>query len=405
MSAVYVMETSRTPIGRAIKGVFSNERPENLAKSAVQSLMAKVPEVAPSDIDELILGVGVPGGQQGSNLARVVAVLMGWDTVPAHVVSRYCASSTQAIRSAAQAIMSGEEHCVIAAGVESISSMALTDVDNLPGSKSPVFETAIQRTEAFSRQGGLWQDPREKNQLPNIYISMGETAENLASIFGISRRDQDDYALRSQTLAEKARQDGFWSREIDPYQLQNGSKVTEDESPRPSTSAAGLAGLDPVFREAGTVTAGNACPLNDGASALLLASEDFVQKHGVKPRARILGGAASAISPEIMGQGPVGAIEKLESKLGLRGRVEQYEINEAFAVQVLANIRTLGVDVEKVNLNGGSIAVGHPYGMTGARIAGTLINSLETHDHEIGIEAMCVAGGQGMAIAFERIGN
>ena len=405
MSAVYVMETSRTPIGRAIKGVFSNERPENLAKSAVQSLMAKVPEVAPSDIDELILGVGVPGGQQGSNLARVVAVLMGWDTVPAHVVSRYCASSTQAFRSAAQAIMSGEEHCVIAAGVESISSMALTDVDNLPGSKSPVFETAIQRTEAFSRQGGLWQDPREKNQLPNIYISMGETAENLANIFGISRQDQDDYALRSQTLAEKARQDGFWSREIDPYQLQNGSKVTEDESPRPSTSAAGLAGLDPVFREAGTVTAGNACPLNDGASALLLASEDFVQKHGVKPRARILGGAASAISPEIMGQGPVGAIEKLESKLGLRGRVEQYEINEAFAVQVLANIRTLGLDLEKVNLNGGSIAVGHPYGMTGARIAGTLINSLETHDHEIGIEAMCVAGGQGMAIAFERIGN
>ena len=405
MSAVYVIETSRTPIGRAFKGVFSNERPENLAKSAVQSLMAKVPEVAPSDIDELILGVGVPGGQQGSNLARVVAVLMGWDTVPAHVVSRYCASSSQAIRSAAQAIMSGEEHCVIAAGVESISSMALTDVDNLPGSKSPVFETAIQRTEAFSRQGGLWQDPREKNQLPNIYISMGETAENLANLFDISRRDQDDYALRSQTLAEKARQDGFWSREIDPYQLQNGSKVTEDESPRPSTSAAGLAGLDPVFREAGTVTAGNACPLNDGASALLLASEDFVQKHGVKPRARILGGAASAISPEIMGQGPVGAIEKLESKLGLRGRVEQYEINEAFAVQVLANIRTLGVDVEKVNLNGGSIAVGHPYGMTGARIAGTLINSLETHDHEIGIEAMCVAGGQGMAIAFERIGN
>lgn len=405
MKAVYVIETSRTPIGRAFKGRMVDERPEDLAVSTVQSLMAKVPEIGPLDVDELILGVGVPGGQQGSNLARVVAVLMGWDNVPAHVVSRYCASSTQAIRSAAQAIMSGEEHCVIAAGVESISSMAITDVDNFPNSKSPAFDDAIQRTSKTSYEGKLWEDPRASNLLPNVYISMGETAENLAGLLGISRKDQDEYALRSQMLAESAYKNGFWNREIDPYRLRDGSQMTEDESRRPSTSAEGLAGLDPVFRASGTVTAGNACPLNDGAASVMLASETFVQKHGLKPRARILGGATSALSPEIMGQGPVGAIEKLESRLGLSGRVDQYEINEAFAVQVLANIRALDIDVEKVNLNGGSIAVGHPYGMTGARIAGTLINSLETRDHEIGIEAMCVAGGQGMAIAIERMSN
>jgi acetyl-CoA C-acetyltransferase len=405
MSAVYVIETSRTPIGRAFKGSMVNERPENLAASSVGSLMAKVPEIGPHDTDELILGVGVPGGQQGSNLARVVAVLMGWDSVPAHVVSRYCASSTQAIRSAAHAIMSGEENCVIAAGVESISSMAVTDVDNLANAKSPAFETAMRRTKTNSDNGELWQDPRESNLLPDVYISMGETAENLAGLFGISRQDQDDYALRSQMLSESAFQSGFWSQEIDSYQLRDGSQMTEDESRRPSTSAEGLINLAPVFRENGTVTAGNACPLNDGAASIMLASEDFVSKHGLKPRARILGGETSAISPEIMGQGPVGAIEKLERRLGLSGQVDQYEINEAFAVQVLANIRALDIDVERVNINGGSLAVGHPYGMTGARIAGTLINSLETHDHEIGIEAMCVAGGQGMAIAIERMGT
>lgn len=405
MSEVYVVATNRTPIGRAFKGTLASERPEDLAVSAIQGLLSKTPNIEPSDIGELILGVGVPGGQQGSNLARVVAILLGWDSVPAHVVSRFCASSTQAIRSAAQAIKSGEEHCIIAAGVESISSMAITDVDNMEGAKSPHFDDAVSRTAEMQKSEALWKDPRKKNQLPDIYISMGQTAENLAGLHSITREEQDEFALRSQYLAAESAKKGFWEREITPYQFADGSAMSSDESPRPSTTSEGLAGLQPVFRENGTVTAGNACPLNDGAAAVMLASEEFVQKHNLQPIARILGGASSALSPEIMGQGPVGAIKTLEKRLGLADKVDQYEINEAFAAQILANVKALEIDLEKVNLNGGSIAVGHPYGMTGARIAGTLINSLEFHQHKIGIEAMCVAGGQGMAIAIERIGQ
>jgi len=401
MDAV-IVATARTPIGRAFKGFFHQTRPEELASAAITSLLAKVPALDPALIDETIMGVGVPGGQQGSNIARVTNIMVGLDDVPAHVVSRFCASSTQAIRSAAQAIWSGEGECFIAAGVESISSMAFTDVDNLSGAHSPAFEKAAARTAASSASLDAWHDPRQQNELPDVYISMGQTAENLANTLGISRLEQDQIALRSQERASQSARIGFWAREITPYQL-GDQLIDTDQSMRPETSLDGLSQLQPAFREQGSVTAGNSCPLNDGAAALLIVSAAFAAKHNLKPVAKILGTSVAALSPEIMGQGPVEAIQKLEHRLGIQGRVDQYEINEAFAVQLAANIRALAIPLEKVNLNGGSIAIGHPYGMTGARIATTLINSLQTHDHKIAIEAMCVAGGQGMAIALERI--
>ena len=401
MDAV-IIETARTPIGRAFKGSLRNTRPEQLAGAALKSLLAKVPELDPTLIDETILGVGVPGGEQGSNLARVTNVLVGLDSVPAHVVSRFCASSAQAIRSAAQAIWSGEGHCFIAAGVESISSMARTDVDNLTGAVSPSFVDAQARTARNALSLDPWQDPRLLSELPDVYIPMGQTAENLANTFGISRQEQDEIALRSQILATHSTESGFWAREISPIETEFGL-FGSDESIRSSTSLDGLAALDSVFRVGGSVTAGNSCPLNDGAAAVLIVSSEFAAKHNLKPVARILGTAVAALSPEIMGQGPVEAIQKLEHRLSLKGKVDQYEINEAFAVQVAANLRALEIPLEKVNVNGGSIAIGHPYGMTGARIAITAINSLQTHGHKIAIEAMCVAGGQGMAIAIERI--
>lgn len=404
MAEPVIVAAARTPIGRAFKGRLAQERPEDLAAAAIAAALDQVPELDASQVEDLVLGCGVAGGMQGSNLARVVAVQLGLDTVPGLTVSRFCASSLQAIRSAAHAITAGEGHVFVAAGVEAISSFAVTDVDNLPGAKSPRFDDARERTLQRAAGGGRWLDPRESGHLPDVYIPMGQTAENLAEVSGIGRREQDAFALRSQQLTARATADGFWAREITPYVTADGTRVDADDSPRPGTDAQALAALAPVFRERGTVTAGNSCPLNDGAAAVIVMSDVRARELGIAPQARILGTGVSAVSPEIMGRGPVGAIRGVLGRLGLSvADVDEFEINEAFAVQVLANAAELGIDLDRVNRNGGSIAVGHPYGMTGARIAGTLLHSLREHDHEIGLEAMCVAGGQGMAMVVERL--
>lgn len=393
-----IVAAARTPIGRATKGSLTDERSEDLTAFAVREAMARVPQLEPQSIDDLILGVGVPGGSQGGNLARIVGVILGWDRVPGVTVSRYCASSLQAIRMAAHAIRSGEGSAFVAAGVESISSLARYNVDGIPGAHSPHFD------DRGSTSSGVWHDPRDDGELPDVYIPMGQTAENLADFIGISRAEQDAWAFRSQQRAAQAIDAGFWSREITPYVTATGAVLTHDESPRPTTTIEGLAALRPVFRPEGTVTAGNSCPLNDGAAAVVVMSQERADELGIAPLARIIGTAVSALSPEIMGNGPVGAISRLLQSTGLSTTdIDEFELNEAFAAQVIANLRLLEIDPEKVNLNGGAIAVGHPYGMTGARIAGTLVNSLSTHDHVIGVEAMCVAGGQGMAMAIERL--
>ena len=403
-----IVATARTPIGRAFKGSFLAERPEDLAASVIAAALAFVPQVDPREIDDLIVGCGVPGGIQGSNLARVIAVQLGWDSVPGVVVSRFCASSLQSIRSAAHAIRAGEGDVFIAAGVESISSFAQTDVDGLPHAHSPHFAAAAQRTGSRAAlnalSGSPWSDPRNDGAMPDVYIQMGQTAENVASLTGISRLDQDNYALRSQSLAAASTASGFWADEINPYRRTDGSLVLTDDSPRPQTTLDALTGLQPAFREGGSVTAGNSCPLNDGAAAVVIMSHERARQLGIVPLARILGTGVSAVSPEIMGTGPVGAMSGLLDRLGMSlGDIDEFEINEAFAVQVLANVQALGIDPERVNVNGGSLAVGHPYGMTGARIATTLVHSLRVHDRQFGLEAMCVAGGQGMALALERM--
>ncbi|TFC44690.1 acetyl-CoA C-acetyltransferase [Cryobacterium sp. TMT1-21] len=404
MPEAVIVATARTPIGRAFKGSFATERPEDLAVAAIQAAVAAVPPLDPREVEDIILGCGVPGGLQGSNLARVIAVQLGWDTVPGLTVSRFCASSLQSIRSAAHAIRSGEGDVFIAAGVESISSFALTDVDNLPGSRSPRFEEAAARSRHRAETAEPWTDPRLDWQLPDVYIQMGQTAENVASLSGISRHDQDQFALRSQTLAAAADARGFWAEEVTPYRRADGKVISADDSPRPGTTLDGLGALQPAFRPGGTVTAGNSCPLNDGAAALVIMSDRRAQQLGIQPLARILGTSVSATSPEIMGTGPVSAIRTLLQRLGMSvADFDEVEINEAFAVQVLSNVRDLGIDPGRVNVNGGSLALGHPYGMTGARIATTLVHSLRVHDRQFGLEAMCVAGGQGMALALERL--
>lgn len=408
MSEPVIVATARTPIGRAFKGSLAAERPENLAAAAITGALEQVPQLDPREIEDLIVGCGVPGGIQGSNLARVIAVQLGWDSVPGVIVSRFCASSLQSIRSAAHAIRSGEGDVFVAAGVESISSFEQTDVDGLPHAHSPNFAAAAERSRVRAKlsaiSGNSWSDPRLDGAMPDVYIQMGQTAENVAALTGISRLDQDNYALRSQSLAAASAVSGFWADEISPYRRADGSIVWADDSPRPSTTLEALAGLQPAFRDGGSVTAGNSCPLNDGAAAVVIMSHTRARELGILPLARILGTGVSAVSPEIMGTGPVGAISRLLDRLGMSlGEIDEFEINEAFAVQVLTNIRALGIDPARVNVNGGSLAVGHPYGMTGARIATTLVHSLRVHDRQFGIEAMCVAGGQGMALALERL--
>jgi acetyl-CoA C-acetyltransferase len=405
MPEAVIVAAARSPIGRAFKGTLTSIRPDDLAVQIVTAALAQVPQLDPADIGDLMLGCGLPGGEQGFNMARVVAVLLGHDHLPGTTVNRYCSSSLQTTRMAFHAIKAGEGDVYISAGVECVSRFVKGNSDSLPDTRNPRFAEAQQRAErASAGAAGPWHDPREDEQLPDIYIAMGETAENVAGLRGITREQQDEFAARSQNLAEKALADGFWQRDITPVTLPDGTVVAADDGPRPGTTIEKLATLQPAFRPDGTVTAGNCCPLNDGAAAVVVMSDVKAAELGLTPLARIVSSGVTALSPEIMGLGPVAASRQALARAGMAiGDIDLVEINEAFAAQVIPSYQELGIDLAKLNVNGGAIAVGHPFGMTGARITTTLLNSLQFHDATLGLETMCVGGGQGMAMIFERL--
>jgi acetyl-CoA C-acetyltransferase len=407
MTEAYIVATARSPIGRAHKGSLKDVRPDDLAALMVAAAVEQVPGLDPARIDDLLLGCGLPGGKQGMNMARIVAVLCGWDTVPGATVTRYCSSSLQTTRMAFHAIKAGEGDVFVSAGVESVSSFATGSSDYIPGVDlhNPVFADALARTEKRAGAGtGLWTDPRLEGVLPDAYISMGQTAENVAALRDVTRADQDEFAARSQQRAQAAIAAGFWARDITPVTLPDGTVVSADDGPRAGTTVETLATLDPVFRPDGTVTAGNACPLNDGAAALVIVSGRVVDELGLQPLARIVSTGVSGLSPEIMGLGPVDASRQALARAGLTvDDMDRVEINEAFAAQVIPSARELGVSDERLNVNGGAIAVGHPFGMTGARITSTLINALADAGGQYGLETMCVGGGQGMAMVLEKL--
>jgi acetyl-CoA C-acetyltransferase len=418
MPDAVIVAAARTPIGRAYKGALRDMRPDDLAAHAVRSALDQIPELDASTVRDLMLGCGAPGGEQGFNMGRVVATLLGLDGVPGTTIARYCASSLQTARMAMHAIRAGEGDVFIAAGVEAVSRGRRGQSDSPPVAEeadprdraknpwtNPLFADAQMRSKQRSAGGAsTWDDPRVRGELPDVYIAMGQTAENVAAMRNVSRVEQDEFAARSQQRYEQAATAGFWKREISPVQLPDGTVVDADESPRGGTTSDKLAELQPVFRPGGSVTAGNACPLNDGAAALVIMADAKAKELGITPLARIVSTGVSALSPEIMGLGPVGASIDALANAGLTiADIDQFEINEAFAAQVIPSYRELGIPLDKLNVNGGGIALGHPFGMTGARIATTLINSLRWHDKQFGLETMCVGGGQGMAMVLERL--
>ncbi|WP_433498036.1 acetyl-CoA C-acetyltransferase [Sphaerimonospora sp. CA-214678] len=405
MPEAVIVATARSPIGRAFKGSLKDIRPDDLTVQMIKAALAKVPQLDPSDVDDLMLGCGLPGGEQGYNMARVVSVLLGLDGVPGTTVTRYCSSSLQTTRMAFHAIKAGEGDVFISAGVETVSRFVKGSSDSLPDTANPLFEGAQGRTEESAKGGTpVWHDPREDGDLPDIYIAMGQTAENVAALKGVSRQEQDEFGVRSQNLAEKAIANGFWAGDITPVTLPDGSVVSKDDGPRAGTTYEAVSQLKPVFRPDGTVTAGNCCPLNDGAAAVIVMSDTRAAELGITPLARIVSTGVTALSPEIMGLGPVEATRQALTRAGMSiGDVDLVELNEAFAAQVIPSYRELGIDIDRLNVNGGAIAVGHPFGMTGARITSTLINGLRFHDKAIGLETMCVGGGQGMAMILERL--
>ncbi|GAB3117664.1 acetyl-CoA C-acetyltransferase [Streptomyces calidiresistens] len=405
MPEAVIVSAARSPIGRAFKGSLKEMRPDDLTAAMVRAALDKVPQLDPRDIDDLMLGCGAPGGEQGHNLGRVVAVQLGMDHLPGCTITRYCSSSLQTTRMAMHAIRAGEGDVFISAGVEAVSRTVNGTSDGMPGTHNPLFAGAEARTAARAERAGEgWSDPREAGELPDIYISMGQTAENLARHKGITRREMDEFGVRSQNLAEKAIADGFWEREITPVTTPDGTVVSKDDGPRPGVTMEGVEGLKPVFRPDGLVTAGNCCPLNDGAAALVVMSDTKARELGITPLARIVSTAVSGLSPEIMGYGPVEASRRALKLAGMSiSDIDLVEINEAFAAQVIPSYRDLGIDIDRLNVNGGAIAVGHPFGMTGARITATLINSLQWHDKQFALETMCVGGGQGMAMVLERM--
>lgn len=400
-----IVAAGRTPIGRAFKGSLVDERPDDLVAQIIGQVMEQVPALVVEDVDDLLLGCGSPGGEHGFNMARVVAVMLGYDRLPGVTLTRYCASSIQTTRMAMHAIRAGEGDVFISAGVESCSSYAKGEADSIPGTMNPLFDTAQERTAHAAQHGSDgWIDPRDSGALPDVYISMGQTAENVAQCEGITRREMDEYAALSQQRAAAAADADFWARETHPYRRRDGVLIGRDDSPRPSSTLSGLEGLKPVFRPDGRVTAGNACPLSDGASALVVMSTQKARALGITPLARIVATSVSALSPEIMGLGPVEASERALALAGMStSDIDLFEINEAFAAQVLPSQRHLAIPDDKLNVHGGAIAVGHPFGSTGARITATLINLLQERDQTFGLETMCVGGGQGMAMIIERL--
>jgi acetyl-CoA C-acetyltransferase len=398
-----IVSAVRTPIGRAGKGSLVDLRADDLAAVAVTEALARVPQIAPHEVEDLLLGCGQPAGEQGYNMARVVALLAGLPSAPGVTVNRYCSSSLQTIRMAAHAIRAGEGDCFVAAGAEAVSRYGLGKADGMPDTKNPRFDAARERTAARALGGAGDWTPAEG--LPDVYVAMGETAENVAEHAGVTREAMDAWAARSQQRAVAAQAAGLFEREIVPVTRPDGTVVRADDGPRAGTTAEKLAALRPVFRPDGRVTAGNACPLNDGAAAVVVTSASFARRHGIDPLARIVASGVSAIDPEIMGLGPVEACRQALARAGMTiADVDRAEINEAFAAQVLPSAEQLGLDLDRLNVRGGAIALGHPFGMTGARIMATLLSILEDDDATIGLESMCVGGGQGMAMVVERLG-
>jgi acetyl-CoA C-acetyltransferase len=405
MPEAVIVSTARSPIGRAGKGSLVALRPDDLATQMVRAALDKVPALNPHDIDDLMMGCGQPGGESGFNIARIVGVELGYDFLPGTTVNRYCSSSLQTSRMAFHAIKAGEGDAFISAGVETVSRYGSGSADSWPDTRNPAFADAQERTAAAAAEGAQqWNDPRDDGTLPDVYIAMGQTAENVALLTKVSRQDQDHWGVRSQNRAEEAIENGHFAREIVPVTLPDGSTVSVDDGPRKGTTYEKVSQLPPVFRPDGTVTAGNACPLNDGAAAAVITSDSKAKELGLTPLARIVSTGVTALSPEIMGLGPIGATKNALANAGMSiSDIDLAEINEAFAVQVLASARELGLDEDKLNVSGGAIALGHPFGMTGARITATLLNNLASHDKTLGLETMCVGGGQGMAMIVERL--
>jgi acetyl-CoA C-acetyltransferase len=404
MAEAVIVATARSPIGRAVKGSLKDVRPDDLAATIVRAVLDKVPALDPHDIDDIMMGCAQPAGEAGFNIAKVVATLLGYDFLSGTTVNRYCSSSVQTTRMAFHAIKAGEGDVFISAGVETVSRFGVGTADGAQGAKNSVFDDAAAHTAELAEGGKTWVDPRVAGNLPDVYIAMGQTAENVAQYKGVSRQEQDEFGARSQNLAEKAIANGFFDREITPVTTPDGTVVSRDDGPRPGVTVEGMAGLKPVFRPDGTVTAGNACPLNDGAAAVVIMSDTKARELGLTPLARIVSTGVSGLSPEIMGLGPIEASKQALARAGMSiGDIDLAEINEAFAAQVIPSYKELGIDIDRLNVNGGAIALGHPFGMTGARITTTLINGLQTYDKQFGLETMCVGGGQGMAMIIERL--
>jgi acetyl-CoA C-acetyltransferase len=399
MTEAVIVATARSPIGRAAKGSLVDLRPDDLSAQIVRALMAKVPQVSGSDVEDLILGCGQPAGEAGFNIARVVAILAGIPEAPGVTVNRYCSSSLQTIRMAAHAIKAGEGDCFVAAGVETVSRYASGASDTAP---NDVFKPSGERTRERSQGGApVWTAPEG---LPDIYIAMGQTAENVVQIEALTRQEMDEFAALSQQRAVANVENGFFEDEITPVTLPDGTVVSRDDGPRAGTTVEGLAQLKPVFRPDGSITAGNACPLNDGAAAVMVMSDTKAKALGITPLARIVSSGVSALDPEIMGLGPIEASRQAMARAGMTiDDIDLVEINEAFAAQVIPSAKHLGISWDKLNVNGGSIALGHPFGMTGARIMTTLLHGLQDADKEFGLETMCVGGGQGMAMIVQRM--
>ena len=386
MPEAVIVATARSPIGRAFKGSLIDVRADDLAGFAIDALMAKVPELDRSSVDDVMLGCGLTHGEQSFNLARPASLLGGMpDSVPATTVNRYCASSLQTIRMAFHAIERGEGDTYVAAGSESVSR---------------TYGKGFEQEDLNPR----FLDSDRDDFINQVYIPMGNTAENVAKKYGISRERQDEFGKRSQDRAVEAQKNGFFDWEITPIEVPDGRTIRDDDGPRPNTTLEKLATLPPAFDPNGTVTAGNSCPLNDGSAAVLVMSEERARSLGLDPLARIVGSSVAGLEPEYMGMGPVHAVRKVLERTGMTlDDIDVIELNEAFAAQVLACVDELGIDMEKLNPHGGAIALGHPFGMTGARIMGTLINDLRAMDATYGLETMCVGGGQGMAMIIERL--
>jgi acetyl-CoA C-acetyltransferase len=399
MPEAVIVSTTRSPIGRAMKGSLVEVRPDDLATTIVKAALDKVPQLDPQSVDDLIMGCGQPGGESGFNIARVVAVLSGLDDVPGVTVNRYCSSSLQGIRMAAHAIKAGEGDTFVCAGVETVSRFVNGMADS--GPPNPQFVEAQSRTAERTNGADSWEPPAG---LPDIYIAMGQTAENVRLAESVGRQEMDEFAALSQQRAVANQENGYWEGEITPITTPSGAVVGKDDGPRAGTTVEKLAELKPAFRPDGQVTAGNSCPLNDGAAAVIVMSDTRAAELGIEPLARIVSSGVTGLNPEIMGLGPIEASRQALARAGKSiDDIDLVEINEAFAAQVIPSAKHLGIPWEKLNVKGGAIALGHPFGMTGSRIMTTLIHALQDEDKTWGLETMCVGGGQGMAMVIERL--